>query len=207
MRKYLVATAVSAAFALAGAAQAATVTFNAEPNNFETPVLAEGFKIDFATQGWCLCDGVDGFDFSSNGTKRLLASGGTSQPGALISLSLIGGGLFSVSGFDAATAFLGGSNSLTVTGTHADASTATANFNLSDVHAGFSLGAAFDNLVSLSFAGSAGSFREPGLSIDNLIVNERTAAVPEPTTWAIMLIGFFGLGATVRRRRALAAIA
>jgi hypothetical protein len=26
--------------------------------------------------------------------------------------------------------------------------------------------------------------------------------VPEPTTWAMMLTGFFGLGTTLRRRRA-----
>jgi hypothetical protein len=31
--------------------------------------------------------------------------------------------------------------------------------------------------------------------------------VPEPATWAMMLVGFFGVGATVRRRRAAAAVA
>jgi hypothetical protein len=32
-------------------------------------------------------------------------------------------------------------------------------------------------------------------------------AVPEPATWAMMLIGFFGLGSLLRRRRSLAAAA
>jgi hypothetical protein len=32
-------------------------------------------------------------------------------------------------------------------------------------------------------------------------------AVPEPATWAMMLIGFFGLGAALRRRRAAGALA
>ena len=33
-----------------------------------------------------------------------------------------------------------------------------------------------------------------------------TAAVPEPTTWAMMLIGFGGIGAAMRRRRTLTAV-
>ena len=32
-------------------------------------------------------------------------------------------------------------------------------------------------------------------------VNVRTGAVPEPATWAIMLMGFAGAGAAIRRRR------
>jgi hypothetical protein len=33
------------------------------------------------------------------------------------------------------------------------------------------------------------------------------AAVPEPATWATMIVGFFGLGAALRRRRAMVAVA
>lgn len=40
------------------------------------------------------------------------------------------------------------------------------------------------------------------LLLDNFAV---TASIPEPTTWAMMLLGFFGLGAVIRRRRAVAA--
>jgi len=36
----------------------------------------------------------------------------------------------------------------------------------------------------------------------DLTVNARTGAVPEPATWAMMLAGFGGLGALLRRRRA-----
>ena len=33
----------------------------------------------------------------------------------------------------------------------------------------------------------------------------KTGGVPEPATWAMMLMGFFGLGSVVRRRRVLTA--
>jgi len=39
-----------------------------------------------------------------------------------------------------------------------------------------------------------------GAAIDNV----RVAGVPEPATWALMLLGFGGLGAMLRRRRSLA---
>jgi hypothetical protein len=40
------------------------------------------------------------------------------------------------------------------------------------------------------------------IELDN--VSYRGGAVPEPATWAMMLVGFGGLGAALRRRRALA---
>jgi hypothetical protein len=36
---------------------------------------------------------------------------------------------------------------------------------------------------------------------DNFLIHTVTTGVPEPSTWAIMLMGFFGLGAAVRARR------
>jgi hypothetical protein len=38
-----------------------------------------------------------------------------------------------------------------------------------------------------------------------LVDNFHLAEVPEPATWALLLAGFFGLGAALRRRRAIAA--
>ncbi|HEY0438373.1 MAG TPA: PEPxxWA-CTERM sorting domain-containing protein [Phenylobacterium sp.] len=42
-------------------------------------------------------------------------------------------------------------------------------------------------------------------SIDNIGFNEATPGVPEPAAWALMLVGFAGLGAALRQRRALSA--
>ena len=46
-----------------------------------------------------------------------------------------------------------------------------------------------------------------GVKLDNLLVTgERlTSPVPEPATWAMMIVGFFGAGSMLRRRRAAVA--
>ena len=55
-------------------------------------------------------------------------------------------------------------------------------------------------LLSFGPTGNAAGFYGPAL--DNVSV---AAAVPEPATWAMMLIGFGGLGMlSMRRRRAMA---
>jgi hypothetical protein len=54
----------------------------------------------------------------------------------------------------------------------------------------------------------SGSLDGPYASIGELTVNGNLAGVPEPTSWALMLVGFGGLGAALRRsRRTLVAVA
>ena len=71
---------------------------------------------------------------------------------------------------------------------------------------------------SLSFlAGNSGSFTayiattshdNVGPLVDDILLTRTpTAAAPEPATWAIMLLGFGGMGAMLRRRRAALAFA
>ncbi|MBU6166772.1 MAG: PEP-CTERM sorting domain-containing protein [Alphaproteobacteria bacterium] len=57
---------------------------------------------------------------------------------------------------------------------------------------------AFDWLQGADTPGAAGSWNGGTLSIS-------TAAVPEPASWALLIAGFGLTGATLRRRRALAA--
>jgi hypothetical protein len=41
---------------------------------------------------------------------------------------------------------------------------------------------------------------ETGILLDNIVLNSLTSAVPEPSTWAMMLLGFGFVGAAMRRR-------
>ncbi len=54
----------------------------------------------------------------------------------------------------------------------------------------------FGNLRGVTFGSTA-------IAPIKITVNRvaSVAAVPEPATWAMMLMGFFGLGAVVRRQR------
>jgi hypothetical protein len=44
---------------------------------------------------------------------------------------------------------------------------------------------------------------DEGWGLQNVVVTGRSAGVPEPATWAMMLVGFGGIGAFLRRRTAL----
>lgn len=50
-------------------------------------------------------------------------------------------------------------------------------------------------------------YSDAGVQIDNLALEGTIAAVPEPATWAMMILGFGGVGATLRRRRHTLALA
>ena len=45
------------------------------------------------------------------------------------------------------------------------------------------------------------SDRDDGFKLSSIIVTPQVIATPEPATWAMMIIGFGGIGATLRRRR------
>ncbi len=57
----------------------------------------------------------------------------------------------------------------------------------------------FRGLDHVTFVGSLGAQSGNVFALDN--INAASAAVPEPISWSMMLIGFGGLGAVLRRRR------
>jgi hypothetical protein len=64
---------------------------------------------------------------------------------------------------------------------------------------------AYTDAAGNPFTGGAG--KAVGLieTIDNVTFDVADAAVPEPGAWALMILGFGGVGSTLRRRRGLAA--
>lgn len=59
--------------------------------------------------------------------------------------------------------------------------------------------------VTVSVNGKASSFFTPDYDYPTTQSIGTITAVPEPAAWALMLVGFGGLGMAIRRRKALAA--
>jgi hypothetical protein len=55
--------------------------------------------------------------------------------------------------------------------------------------------------VTLTFTDITGAGLNSNLALDNVRLDVTGGAVPEPATWAMMLLGFAGLGAALRSRR------
>lgn len=68
---------------------------------------------------------------------------------------------------------------------------------------GFGLAASGSGTVSAGFTNiTTATFTSPGTTtqLDNIVLNAATGAVPEPATWALMMLGFGGLGHAMRRK-------
>jgi hypothetical protein len=59
--------------------------------------------------------------------------------------------------------------------------------------------------VSRSLTGGAGFFSDFEAANLSLGLNGAVAAVPEPATWALMILGFGAVGVAMRRRHSVAA--
>ena len=198
--KMLLAAAAVAALALAGSAQASELIAN---GGFES-----GFA-DWTTSGQVAvataadyqpCCGTTGTDpaYSNN---HFVAFGGGNVAGVdLVSQTFadVIGSLYTFS-FDIG-AFGGGTNSITATvGGVSQTFTVNANNNADTTFnpQSFSFLGTGSDAVKFTVAAAGGDNTDAIL--DNVSVSGM--AVPEPTTWAMMLTGFLGLGAMLRRRR------
>jgi hypothetical protein len=135
----------------------------------------------------------------TNGTD-MLASLQTS-----LKVSRSDGGSFSLSTIDAAAlvATLGFALDLQIVGTTISNSTVTAAITeasgSADIFHTFTF-TGFDNLASFQINGlpSGNEF-----AVDNIVV---ASPVPEPSTWAMMLLGFVGVGSMAYRRKSKPAL-
>lgn len=196
--------AAVAALALASAAQAAPVyadNFNANP-----------VGLNAVPAGWTVTGGtVDLIGSGSNGTLAdflpgngvyVDLDGSTNQAGLLTSplLSLLGGVTYTAT-FDLAGSQRGSSETGTVT-----FGSTSLGFNIASSvgFVGFSL--SFTPGVSgnytLSFQNDGRD--NVGALLDNVVVTEVAAAVPEPETYALLGAGLLAMGVVSRRRKTAA---
>ena len=65
------------------------------------------------------------------------------------------------------------------------------------------IGVAFSGIArSVDFGGTANQIAFDNITLGSVTAGSGGNAVPEPGTWAMMLVGFGGIGFTLRRRRA-----
>jgi hypothetical protein len=179
--------------------QAAVLTLEG-PDDFSTPILRENFTFAFTAGGYGIFigDPCCGGSIVENGTTRLVAAGDRDLSNAVLVLSPTGGGLFSLTSLDAATAFERFSGSIEITGNLAGGGTISQTISVTDTFTNFVLNPGFTNLVSVQFRDPiSGDFlTTPGFSLDNLVVD--VTAVPEPGTLVLVGGAFVAIG--MRRR-------
>jgi len=213
VRGLVVSAAIAAGLMAAGAAGAATIvngsfeTATVDPGSTfltldagSTAIdgwLVGGDSIDYIGGYWQPQDGARSIDLSGN------ANGSVSQTFAttlgqdyLVNFFLAGnpdGGPAAKVAISSATGGPVQSNTFTVTGSDSHANMGWQPYQYRFTATGTS--------TTLSFASATDTAFGPAL--DNVSI----ASVPEPAAWALMLVGFGGLGAAMRRRRTAASAA
>jgi len=222
MRKVAFVAAAMATFALGGAAQAAT---NLVVNGgFEADAVSGSFTPSLqgtALTGWTIDVGSIDLLSSSNSGGHYPASSGTQSIDLAGSLGTFGNSLFqdfaTVAGkkYDFSFVVLGSTDNInqqnpynfTATNTFTGLNPANllkqTNFshlntdpNWTTISGSF---IAESELTRIRFTDTSTGMVNQGVYLDDVSV---TAAVPEVGTWAMMLIGFGGIGGALRSRRA-----
>jgi hypothetical protein len=190
------------------AVKASVITFDSAVGTISlplgTPFIDGAYQVDLvatsgtpdqANVGALVC----GPPCATNGTPALY-SAGTS-----LKVSRSDSGSFSLSSIDAATVFtaLNNSLSLQIVGTTISNSLVTATITRpaggAESFNTFAL-TGFDNLESFEINNltSDALSLSSNFSVDNIVV---ASSVPEPATWAMMLLGFAGVGFMAYRRK------
>lgn len=198
-KKLLALASLPIAMAFAPPAQAAIVF----QSNFDSIVVPPGSYVILPTaEGWTATAG-DGIEVQNHAAGDPLSETNLveldSNNNSAMSLFNIAAGNYSLDFFYSARpgipassngidVLLNGSSIFNVTGNGGN------NTVWMPEHVNFSLGAP----GTLTFA-AIGTSDSLGGYLDNIVLS---TAVPEPTSWAMMLLGFAGIGFATRRRRA-----
>jgi hypothetical protein len=175
------------AFGVPRMASAAEVTFEAfTPTETVLPATVSVGDLDFVSPAHHYVWGGEGVGAS----KGFIYSG--QSAGIPLTISRTGGGAFFLQSLAYATSFGNSASPISYTLNFAAGGSANGVLNIGEVFQTFSVNA---NLSSLVLGPSDG---DNYTAIDN--VSYSLAAVPEPATWAMMVLGFGGAGALLRRR-------
>jgi len=194
MRPAMFAAAASAlVFGIGGYANAATITFDTQPTGVISSFTEAGYTISSPTG-----DPGDEATIQNVGApnQNVVVDGNADDPyGTLLVIKKTGGGLFSLVSLDVAnldnpgspiSVFPGSGFRIEVSGAPSgDAVFGPGSSTFAtESPAGFTNISELDiNLVSLA-GGTT-------FAVDNIVLS---SAVPEPSTWAMMALGFIGLG-------------
>ena len=187
----------AAAAAVSSPALAATTVldFNGHSNTiFGAPIVQSGFQLGNIAgdeQHFHLIDSAQ-YGLPSNGTSALLNDRDTS-----IFLRAFDGSAFSLSSVDVGAAFNNGpASSLTISGFFNGL--LTGSFTVANLGGYQTVSpSGFLNVDRIVFDGVGGG---GGFELDNISL-AAASAVPEPATWAMMLLGFGLIGSSLRTRR------
>lgn len=177
---------------------ATTLTFEGQSNTiYGAPISRGGYLVGNVAEDEQHFHEIDSTAFPgfvvSNGTGVLYNDRNT----RIFMTTDPGGGTFTLNGFSASAVAGGpgvGATNLLVTGYLGAVVVNSANFAINGVtFSSFAgLSGTFDRIV---FDGTDG---DGGFQLDDVVLN--AAAVPEPATWALLILGFGLTGAAMRRR-------
>lgn len=206
------AAALAVGMAVSGAASAAVVDFDSlRSSNY----VSLGYGATYAEDGLGFrAYGTDGRDehmaiwgYDTHPGYQADATGASpwvNSINAYLRVSKVGGGTFTLNSLDLAD-YLNLKAPLSNYGlayTYVDGGGSHSGvFNLDQTAGLQTFTVNLSNITHIDlFTGGSG---DSGVQIDNVRFNEplTVGGVPEPTTWAIMLLGFGGLGAALRQRR------
>ena len=214
--KLLAAAATAAAFAMASPAQAALVTIDFEEE--AAGAVAEGFTAaDYAGLAFFtdLGAGLEVGDFGTQSDGVGLLARNDTNGNFIVGVFSDGPHAFLSMDFGNDDPFFTIPGQRAVLTVYLGAALVGQTFvvmnrnDIMDQTIGFNFGP-FDNFT-LAYTDAAGNpfTGGPGTNvglievIDNITFDVADAAVPEPATWAMMILGFGGTGAILRRRRGL----